>query len=146
MAQTVEAYGPGGQNRAEENLRWNRGTIRKGQQELNSGIPADESFSSRGRKKAEGHFPNLLADIKDIVEPKCQTDPTFHTTRLYRPITHTRQAKPTTSCINGINCIIQKRIEFKPYHCDRQLMPATLWFILPKFQANWILWPLHHQK
>jgi hypothetical protein len=87
MAQTIEAYGPGGQNWADENLRWNRGTIRKGQQELNSGIPADESFSSRGRKKAEEHFPNLLADIKAIVEPKCQTDPTFHTTRLYRPIT-----------------------------------------------------------
>ncbi|MBT6501730.1 MAG: ISAzo13 family transposase [Deltaproteobacteria bacterium] len=87
MAQTVETYGPGGQNWAERNLRWNRGTIRKGQQELNSGIPAYESFSNRGRKKAEEHFPNLLADIKDIVEPKCQTDPTFHTTRLYRPIT-----------------------------------------------------------
>ena len=71
----------------EKNLQWNRGTIRKGQHELNSGIPAYESFSSRGRKKAEEHFPNLLADIEDIVEPKCQTNPTFHTTRLYRPIT-----------------------------------------------------------
>jgi hypothetical protein len=87
MAQTVETYGPGGQNWAERNLRWNRGTIRKGKQELNSGIPVDDRFSSRGRKNAEEHFPNLLADIKDIVEPKCQTDPTFHTTRLYRPIT-----------------------------------------------------------
>ena len=72
MAQTIETYGSGGQNWAEENLRWNRGTIRKGQQELNSGIPADESFSSRGRKKAEEHFPNLLADIKAIIEPKDQ--------------------------------------------------------------------------
>lgn len=87
MAQTIEAYGPGGHNWAEENLHWNRGTIRKGQQELNSGIPANERFSSRGRKKAEEHLSNLLVDIKAIVEPKCQTDPTFHTTRLYRPIT-----------------------------------------------------------
>lgn len=87
MAQTIEAYGPGGHHWAEENLQWNRGTIRKGQHELSSGIPALENFSSRGRKKAEEHFPNLLADIKAIVEPKCQTDPTFHTTRLYRPIT-----------------------------------------------------------
>jgi len=87
MAQTIAAYGLGGQTWAEENLRWNRGTIRKGKQELNSGIPANESFSNRGRKKAEEHFTNLLADIKAIVEPKCQTDPTFHTTRLYRPIT-----------------------------------------------------------
>jgi hypothetical protein len=87
MAQTIEVYGPGGQNWAEENLHWNRGTIRKGQQELNAGIPAEERFSSRGRKKDEEHLPNLLVDIKAIVEPKCQTDPTFHTTRLYRPIT-----------------------------------------------------------
>ena len=87
MAQTIEAYGPGGQNWAEKNLQWNRGTIRKGQHELKSGIPVYESFSNRGRKKAEEHFPNLLPDIRDIVEPKCQTDPTFHTTRLYRPIT-----------------------------------------------------------
>ncbi len=87
MAQTIEAYGPGGQHWAEKNLKWNRGTIRKGLLELSSGIPAIEKLSSRGRKKAEKHFPNLFADIKDIVEPKCQTDPTFHTTRLYRPIT-----------------------------------------------------------
>ena len=87
MAQTIEAYGPGGQHWAEKNLQWNRGTIRKGIQELSSTIPAIERFSSRGRKKAEEHFPNLLSDIKAIVEPKCQTDPTFHTTRLYRPIT-----------------------------------------------------------
>jgi len=87
IAQTIEAYGYGGQSWAEDNLRWNRGTIRKGQQELISGIPAEERFSNRGRKKAEEHFPNLLADIKTIVEPRCQTDPTFHTRRLYRPIT-----------------------------------------------------------
>lgn len=87
MAQTIEDYGPGGQRWAEEKLQWNRGTIRKGQQELSSGIPAVEGFSNRGRRKAEEHLPNLLADIKAIVEPKCQTDPTFHTTRLYRPIT-----------------------------------------------------------
>ncbi len=87
MAQTIEAYGLGGQRWAEENLQWNRGTIRKGQKELSSGIPAVEGFSDRGRKKAEGHLPDLLIDIKDIVEPKCQTDPTFHTCRLYRPIT-----------------------------------------------------------
>ncbi len=87
IAQTIEAYGQGGQHWAEKHLRWNRGTIRKGQQELSSGIPAIESFSNRGRKKAEAHFPKLLVDIKDIVEPQCQTDPTFHTTRLYRPIT-----------------------------------------------------------
>lgn len=86
MAQTIKDYGTGGQRWAEEKLQWNRGTIRKGQQELSSGIPAVEDFSNRGRRKVEEHLPNLLTDIKAIVEPKCQTDPTFHTTRLYRPM------------------------------------------------------------
>jgi len=87
MAQTIEAFGPGAQRWAENTLLWNRGTIRKGQLELSSGIPFVEGFSARGRRKVEAHFPNLLDDIRDIVDPKCQTDPTFHTTRLYRPIT-----------------------------------------------------------
>ncbi len=30
IAQTIEAYGRGGQSWAEERLLWNRGTIRKG--------------------------------------------------------------------------------------------------------------------
>ena len=51
MAQTIEACGPGGQRWAEQNLQWNRGTIRKGQQELSSNMPAVEGFSNRGRRK-----------------------------------------------------------------------------------------------
>ena len=37
MARTVRALGEGGQRRAEEELGWNRGTIRKGEHELKSG-------------------------------------------------------------------------------------------------------------
>jgi DNA-dependent RNA polymerase auxiliary subunit epsilon len=32
-------------------------------------------------------LPNLLEDIKDIVEPVSQSDPTFRTTDLYSPLT-----------------------------------------------------------
>ena len=39
------------------------------------------------RKCSEEHYPNLLEDIKKIVDPISQTDPTFHTTSLYSPIT-----------------------------------------------------------
>jgi hypothetical protein len=38
MARVVRALGRGGQRYAEEELRWNRGTIRKGMQELESGF------------------------------------------------------------------------------------------------------------
>ncbi len=32
-------------------------------------------------------MPNLLKDIKNVVEPESQTDPTFRTTKLYSPLT-----------------------------------------------------------
>jgi len=38
MARVVKALGRGGQRYAEEELGWNRGTIRKGTQELESGF------------------------------------------------------------------------------------------------------------
>ncbi len=86
MAQTVNAFGAGGQRWAERALDWNRATIRKGQHELADGPMADH-FSARGRKKAEAYLPNLLADIRVIVEPTSQADPTFKTTQLYTPLT-----------------------------------------------------------
>ena len=42
-----------------------------------------DAFSARGRKRAEEHLPNLLEDIKDIVDSQSQTDPSFKTRRLY---------------------------------------------------------------
>ena len=38
MARTVQVLGPGGQRRAEQELGWNRWTIRKGLHELHSGL------------------------------------------------------------------------------------------------------------
>jgi hypothetical protein len=49
---------------------------------LDEGQPIQDNFSARGRKKAEHHLPNLLADIKTIVEGESQTDATFRTTKL----------------------------------------------------------------
>ena len=83
MAKVVKAMGKGGQRQAEAELGWYRGTIRKGMRELDSGFRCYDNFSARGRKSAEDHLPNLLNDIKAIVETESQTDPTFQTTRLY---------------------------------------------------------------
>ncbi len=83
QAQVVQLLGKGGQRRAEEKLKWNRGTIRKGMHELESGMRCEDAFSARGRKPAEEHLPNLLEDIKDIMDAQSQTDPTFKTTRLF---------------------------------------------------------------
>ncbi len=83
MARTVKELGTGGQRRAERDLGWSRVTIRKGMRELESGIPLQDNFSARGRKRAEDHLPNLLTDIRAIVDSQSQTDPQFRTNRLY---------------------------------------------------------------
>ncbi len=79
---TVQELGPGGQRRAERELGWSRVTIRKGTHELERGVPIQDNFSARGRKRAEAHLPNLLAAITALVDSQSQTDPQFRSTRL----------------------------------------------------------------
>jgi hypothetical protein len=83
MARTVRILGKGGQRMAEEELGWNRGTIRKGEHELESGTVCFDAFKLRGRKRSEEHMPNLLKDITAIVDGQSQADPQFRTNRLY---------------------------------------------------------------
>jgi hypothetical protein len=83
MARTVQELGEGGQRRAERELGWNRETIRKGTHELKSGITCVDAFNLRGCKPVEARLPNLLQDIKAIVDAQSQTDPQFRNNRLY---------------------------------------------------------------
>ena len=83
MARTVKELGPGGQRRAARELGWNRGTLRKGTHELQSGFMCLDAVSARGRKRAEDHLPHLLPDIQALVDSQSQADPHFRTTRLY---------------------------------------------------------------
>lgn len=87
QAQTVTALGPGGQRVAERALGWNRKTIRKALHELTSGLQCFDALSTRRRKRAEEHLPQLLDDIKAIVDSQSQTDPHFRSTRLYTRLT-----------------------------------------------------------
>jgi hypothetical protein len=87
MAQTVSLLGWGGQRFAEKVLGWNRTTIRKGKSEIESNKNIIDRFHYRGRKRAEAHLPKIIDDIKSIVEPISQTDPTFRSRRLYTPLT-----------------------------------------------------------
>ena len=87
MANAVRLMGKGGQLRAEIELGWDRKTIIKGTKELKSGIDCIDNFSGRGRDPIEKKLPNLLDDIRQIVEPVSQCDPTFHNVELYSPIT-----------------------------------------------------------
>src|SRR5262245_9546663 len=83
MARTVRLLGPGGQRKAERQLGWSRVTIRHGTRELDSGLRCVEAFCLRGRKRAEERLAGLLQDIRSLVDAQSQTDPTFHSQRLY---------------------------------------------------------------
>jgi hypothetical protein len=86
MAEVVKGLGIGGQTLAERELGWNRRTIRKGMKELLSGQPITDGYERSGRKRSEAKLPNLLADIRAVVDPQAQTDPSFKSTRLYTRI------------------------------------------------------------
>src|SRR5512135_1916512 len=87
MARVVKEWGSGGASRAERELGWNRKTIRKGTHAVDSGIICLDAFRARGRKLAEEHLPNLLEDIRAIVDGQSHTDPQFKTNRLYTRLT-----------------------------------------------------------
>lgn len=87
MARTVQTLGSGGQRLAQRELGWNRETIRKGTHELRTGILCCDAFGLRGCKPAEARLPNLLEDIRQIVDGQSQTDPQFRNRRLYTRLT-----------------------------------------------------------
>ncbi len=67
--------------------KWNHETIKKGKHELETGERIIDNFSARGIKRVEERLPNLLNDIKSIVDGEAQTDPTFKTTELFTRLT-----------------------------------------------------------
>ena len=87
LAKTAEAIGKGGQSIVAKEFHVSRDTIRKGINELKTGVPIKDNFHARGRKKVEDKLPNLLQDIKGIVDGQSQTDPNFKTTRLFTRLT-----------------------------------------------------------
>jgi hypothetical protein len=87
MAQVVRDLGRGGLIAAMRTFKWGVNTIRKGQRELATGVDCQDATHMRGRKPAESRLPDLRADIESIVESQCQTDPRFHSERLYSRLT-----------------------------------------------------------
>ncbi len=83
MARTVKAQGRGGIEWACRQLGWSATTIHKGLRELETGIMCVDACDARGRKRAEEKLPNLMVDIRAIVDGQSQTDPSFKTMHLY---------------------------------------------------------------
>jgi hypothetical protein len=57
--------------------------MRKGRQELESGIDMAERPSNAGRQRTEERLPTLIEDLKEILDGQSQTDATFRSQRLY---------------------------------------------------------------
>ncbi len=142
MARTVKELGPGGQQRAARELGWGRMTIRKGMRELDSGIACIDAFGLRGRKRAEDHLPNLLTDIRAIVDGQSQADPQFRTNRLYTRLTaaevrrqliaqkgYTAAALPTAATIsaklNALGYYPQTVAKSRPQKKSQKPMPSS---------------------
>lgn len=131
MAEVVKGLGIGGQTLVERELGWNRRTIRKGMQELESGQPIIDGFDRSGRKGVETKLPNLLLDMKSLVDPQSQTDPSFKSTKLYTRMTasevrrqliaqygYTEEELPTSETIrrklNDLGYTLKRVLKTKP--------------------------------
>ena len=86
QAQVTHDYLDGSARQAERVFGWGRDTVQLGLHELRSGITCLGRFTERGRHPTEEDNPQLAQDIRELVEPHAQGDPTspapFAYTRL----------------------------------------------------------------
>lgn len=87
MAGFVRLLGDGGQRLAEAELGWNRGTVRKGEDEHRAGVDLPDGRKDNGQPSLEERLPSLRQDLIDICAPFLQIDPTLRSERLYRKLT-----------------------------------------------------------
>jgi len=86
IAKVTEDYLSGSARQAETVLGWNRQSVQLGLHERRPGIVCVEAYRLRGRQKSEVLHPNLEDDIRTLVDPQSQTEPTFQTTLTYARI------------------------------------------------------------
>lgn len=87
LAQLSKSLGYGGMKIVCDHFNIDFKTLQKGINEIETGAFRIDAFDKRGRKKIEVSMPNLLNDIKDIVDSESQTDPRFEDNRLFTRIT-----------------------------------------------------------
>jgi transposase len=87
QAGIAKLLGRGGKAFLERHLNWNRQTIRKGERELTDESSAPDRHFDKGRRKTVDLLPGLKAHLISIMDPVSQVDPTFRTSKKYRPLT-----------------------------------------------------------
>jgi hypothetical protein len=83
MAGIVESLGRGGLSYCARELGWDPKTMRKGRQEVESGVALADRPTNPGRKRTEERLPTLLEDLRQILDEPSQIDATFQSERLY---------------------------------------------------------------
>jgi transposase len=87
----------GDARKAEREFGWGRETVKKGMRESETGIVCSDNHQGRGKKKTEERMPDSEKDIRDIAEPRSQTDPKFQSDLMYGRITAEAVRKALTN-------------------------------------------------
>jgi transposase len=87
LAEVTVELCDGNARQAERIFGWGRGTITKGLRERATGIRCVDAYAHRGRKKTEEKQPQLVEDLRRLVEPRSQADPKFQTPFAYTRVT-----------------------------------------------------------
>ena len=72
---------------SEEVFGWGRSSVSLGINEYKSGVVWVNDLSGRRKPKTEEKHPELLADIRQLLEPSSQAEPRLRTTLLYTNMT-----------------------------------------------------------
>ncbi|NET39099.1 MAG: hypothetical protein F6K19_45185 [Cyanothece sp. SIO1E1] len=86
MAKVTEDYFDGSARQAETVLGWNRRSVQLGLHERRTGMIYVDNYQAWGRHKSETVLPNLVADIRSLVDGQVQADPKFQSPFLYARI------------------------------------------------------------
>ena len=87
QAEVAGTYCGGNPRVTETRFGWGRSNVARGIDELRTGIRCVENFKARGRHKTEEDYPELVAEIHALVEPRSQADPKFQTPLAYTRMT-----------------------------------------------------------
>jgi hypothetical protein len=83
IAEVTMTLCDGSPRRSEERFGWGRATAEKGLRERATGIRCLENFAARRRPSWEDRHPQLVVDIRNIVEPRTHADPELKSSRRY---------------------------------------------------------------
>jgi Rhodopirellula transposase DDE domain len=87
QAEVALQYCAGSARQAERVFGWGRDAVNTGLNELCSGIRCEDNFADRGRQKTEERHPELVEQIRAIVDPVSQADPKLQTPLAFTRIT-----------------------------------------------------------